>query len=237
MTTREYAQTIELLELHGIAHDVVGPEHGGAGVVGKARAMAGRLRALRAVREASRLRPRALARIARAPARRALARDPVVVRIRLRVRAGPARSRLPSGSPRRSSPTRSRRSDSTGSARASARCAAIRASRRSTTSRASSPTPSVLDELGLDRERVLVVVRTPPDVSLYHRHGNPLFADVLERLGRRREPFRPSSFRAPPSSATTSWRETSRRSSSPSTRSTRRASSRSPISSSRPAAR
>jgi predicted glycosyltransferase len=30
---------------------------------------------------------------------------------------------------------------------------------------------------------VLVVVRTPPDVSLYHRHGNPLFADVLERLG------------------------------------------------------
>jgi predicted glycosyltransferase len=31
---------------------------------------------------------------------------------------------------------------------------------------------------------VLVVVRTPPEVSLYHRHGNPLFVDVLERLGR-----------------------------------------------------
>jgi predicted glycosyltransferase len=30
---------------------------------------------------------------------------------------------------------------------------------------------------------VLVVVRTPPEVSLYHRHGNPLFADVLEQLG------------------------------------------------------
>src|SRR6187397_1128812 len=30
----------------------------------------------------------------------------------------------------------------------------------------------------------LVVVRTPPEVSLYHRHGNPLFAGVLERLGR-----------------------------------------------------
>ena len=27
-------------------------------------------------------------------------------------------------------------------------------------------------------------MRTPPDVSLYHRHGNPLFAGVLERLGR-----------------------------------------------------
>ena len=31
--------------------------------------------------------------------------------------------------------------------------------------------------------RVLVVVRTPPEVSLYHRHGNPLFADVLRRIG------------------------------------------------------
>ena len=47
VTTREYAQTIELLELHGIAHEVVGPGHGGAGVVGKGRATAGRLHALR----------------------------------------------------------------------------------------------------------------------------------------------------------------------------------------------
>jgi predicted glycosyltransferase len=30
----------------------------------------------------------------------------------------------------------------------------------------------------------LVVVRTPPEVSLYHRHGNPLFLSVLEQLGR-----------------------------------------------------
>ena len=41
----------------------------------------------------------------------------------------------------------------------------------------------MLAELGLDPARVLVVVRTPPEVSLYHRHGNPLFAEVLERLG------------------------------------------------------
>ena len=46
------------------------------------------------------------------------------------------------------------------------------------------PDRAVLAELGLDSEQVLVVVRTPPDVSLYHRHGNPLFVDVLERLGR-----------------------------------------------------
>ena len=31
VTTREFAQTLELLELHGIEHNVVGPPHGGAG--------------------------------------------------------------------------------------------------------------------------------------------------------------------------------------------------------------
>jgi predicted glycosyltransferase len=31
--------------------------------------------------------------------------------------------------------------------------------------------------------RRLVVARTPPEVSLYHRHGNPLFLSVLQRLG------------------------------------------------------
>jgi predicted glycosyltransferase len=44
------------------------------------------------------------------------------------------------------------------------------------------PDPAVLDELGLDRSRPIVVVRTPPEVSLYHRFASPLFAAVLERL-------------------------------------------------------
>jgi uncharacterized protein len=44
------------------------------------------------------------------------------------------------------------------------------------------PDAAVLRELGLDRERPLVVVRPPPDVSLYHRFENPLFRDVLDRL-------------------------------------------------------
>ena len=39
-----------------------------------------------------------------------------------------------------------------------------------------------LSELGLDRDAPVVVVRTPPAVSLYHRFENPLFAQVLERL-------------------------------------------------------
>jgi predicted glycosyltransferase len=44
------------------------------------------------------------------------------------------------------------------------------------------PDETVLGELGLTRERPLVVVRTPPEVSLYHRFENPLFRQVLERL-------------------------------------------------------
>jgi predicted glycosyltransferase len=44
------------------------------------------------------------------------------------------------------------------------------------------PDPSVLAELALDRARPVVVVRTPPEVSLYHRFANDLFANVLERL-------------------------------------------------------
>jgi uncharacterized protein len=44
------------------------------------------------------------------------------------------------------------------------------------------PDERVPAELGLDRERPIVVVRTPPAVSLYHRFENDLFADVLARL-------------------------------------------------------
>jgi predicted glycosyltransferase len=46
------------------------------------------------------------------------------------------------------------------------------------------PEARVLSHLGVAGEHILVVVRTPPDVSLYHRGANPLFGDVLERLGR-----------------------------------------------------
>jgi predicted glycosyltransferase len=44
------------------------------------------------------------------------------------------------------------------------------------------PDPAVLGELGLDPERPIAVVRTPPAVSLYHRFENPLFGQVLDRL-------------------------------------------------------
>jgi uncharacterized protein len=45
------------------------------------------------------------------------------------------------------------------------------------------PDPSVVDQLGLDPEQIIVTVRTPPAVALYHRQTNPLFPGVLKRLG------------------------------------------------------
>jgi predicted glycosyltransferase len=42
---------------------------------------------------------------------------------------------------------------------------------------------SVLGRLGLDREKVIVVIRPPPDVALYHRKSNPLFPQLLDRVG------------------------------------------------------
>ena len=45
------------------------------------------------------------------------------------------------------------------------------------------PDETVFGELGLDRDRVIVVVRPPPDISLYHRKANTLLPRVLDHLG------------------------------------------------------
>jgi predicted glycosyltransferase len=47
------------------------------------------------------------------------------------------------------------------------------------------PDPTILAQLGVDERRIVVVVRPPPDVSLYHRKSNPLFPRVLTHLGAR----------------------------------------------------
>jgi hypothetical protein len=43
------------------------------------------------------------------------------------------------------------------------------------------PDDAVLGELGIERERVLAVVRPPPETSAYHAE-NPLYAGVIDRL-------------------------------------------------------
>jgi predicted glycosyltransferase len=44
------------------------------------------------------------------------------------------------------------------------------------------PDEDVLAELGVDPSKPIVVLRTPPAVSLYHRFENNLFTDVLAHL-------------------------------------------------------
>jgi predicted glycosyltransferase len=44
------------------------------------------------------------------------------------------------------------------------------------------PDRAVLSELGLDAAAPIAVLRTPPEVSLYHRFENDLFAQVLDRF-------------------------------------------------------
>lgn len=182
VTTREYAQTVELLQLHGIAHDVVGPPHGGGSALGKARAGVGRLRALRrwarhrdfdvALSHASHELP-LVARSLGIPSAYAFDYEHARVQHGIGARAA-RRVVVPEAIPQA-------RLDSLG-----ARPRKVRrfpGLEEEYYLSGFEPDEAVLDELGLDRGRILVVVRTPPDVSLYHRHGNALFADVLRRLG------------------------------------------------------
>ena len=182
VTTREYAQTTELLALHGIAHEIVGPGHGGAGVVGKGRATAGRLHALRgfakrrdfdiALSHASHELP-LVARSLGIPSSYAFDYEFARVQHGLGCRAA-RRVIVPDAVPQD-------RLDRLGARERKVR--RYPGLKEEYYLHGFAPDPSLLDELGLDRKRVVVAVRTPPEVSLYHRHGNPLFADVLDRLG------------------------------------------------------
>jgi predicted glycosyltransferase len=49
------------------------------------------------------------------------------------------------------------------------------------------PDRRVLDQFPLDPGKVLVTVRTPPAVALYHRRSNPIFPQVLSRIGQEKE--------------------------------------------------
>ncbi len=45
------------------------------------------------------------------------------------------------------------------------------------------PDRGLLGRLDVDVERTIVIVRPPPDVSLYHRRSNPLYVQVLQHIG------------------------------------------------------
>jgi len=182
VTTRDYAQTLELLELHGIAHEVVGPRHGGAKRLSKANAMARRLTALRRYAR-SRKFDRALshashelALVARSlgvESTYAFDYEFALIQHGLGARAA-SRVVVPEAIPQA-------RLDRLGArARKVGRYPGLKEEYYLA---GFEPRRDVLDELGLDPKRVLVVMRPPPEVSLYHPHGSPLFGDVLRRLG------------------------------------------------------
>ncbi len=182
VSARDFAQTLELLDTAGIAHDVVGPPHGGAGRAAKIRAMASRLRALRswagpqkfdlAVSHASHELPLA-ARSLGVPSSYAYDYEFARAQHTLGSRAA-TRVVVPEAIPQE-------RLDRLGANAAKVR--RYPGSKEEYYLSGFTPDTSVLESLGLDPAHVLAVVRTPPEVSLYHRHGNPLFTDVLERLG------------------------------------------------------
>jgi predicted glycosyltransferase len=49
------------------------------------------------------------------------------------------------------------------------------------------PDPGVLAGLGVDGERIVVVLRPAPEVTLYHRIGNPLVDEIVARMGSRED--------------------------------------------------
>jgi predicted glycosyltransferase len=181
VTAREYAQTLQLLELHGIAHHVVGPRHGGAGTLGKARALLGRLGALHrfahgrdfdvALAHGSHELTLTARRLG-IPSTTAFDYEYAWLQHQLGCRAATTVV-VPDAIP----PERV--------ARFGAKPPKLlRYAGLKEEYYLADFEPAAEPVEGLDPARVLVVVRTPPEVSLYHRHGNPLFVEVLERLGR-----------------------------------------------------
>jgi hypothetical protein len=183
VTAREFAQTLQLLEDAGIAHDVVGPPHGGAGRARKARAMGRRLTALRAWARPRRFdvalshashELQVVARSLGIPSSYAFDYEFAVAQHRFGCRAA-RRVVVPDAIPAE----RLRRLGAR-----EAKIARYPGLKEEYYLHGFVPDERVLGQLGLHRDRALVVVRTPPDTALYHRHENRLFTDVLERLGR-----------------------------------------------------
>jgi hypothetical protein len=181
VTARSYAQTLELLELHGIDAEVFG-RHGGRSRVGKARALTSRLGDLR--RWAKRRRfDNALAhgsheltitaRRLGIPSTTTFDYEFAWLQHQLGLRAA-SHVVVPDAIPAERL------------ARYGVRPPKLRqyeGLKEEYYLADFEPDPSVASGLGASADRTLVVVRTPPDVSLYHRRSNPLFPQVLEHVG------------------------------------------------------
>jgi predicted glycosyltransferase len=180
-TAREYAQTVQLLELHGVDAEIIG-EHGGRSRLGKVWTMATRLRALRRWAKGRRFdvalahgshHLTMTARRLGIPSGTTFDYEFATVQHQLGCRAA-TRVVVPDAIP----PGRLERYG--------VRPPKLRqyAGLKEEYYLADfEPDTGVGERYAPDADKVLVVVRTPPDVSLYHRKSNPLFPQVLEFLG------------------------------------------------------
>jgi uncharacterized protein len=181
ITAREYAQTLQLLELHGLEAMVIG-RHGGRSRLGKAHSLASRLRALRKW-----ARPRDFdlalahgsheltmtARRLDVPSATTHDYEFATLQHQLGMRAA-TKVMVPDSIPAERL------------ARFGVRPPKLLrypGLKEEYYLSDFEPDPAVPERLGVDRDRVLVVLRPPPDVSLYHRHSNPLFPQTLAFLG------------------------------------------------------
>ena len=185
VTARDFAQTLELAQLAGI--DALAGRGTRRALGRRQAAQPGRSldRALALGAQPAPLRPRRGPWLERPADRGACAAHPGGRPVRLRMGDVPAHDRLPARAPR----DRARR-DPAGAAaplrrRARASCASTRGSRRSTSCTTSSPIPASSSGSAPTPRRIVVVLRTPPTAALYHRVHNPVYADLLDRLGKR----------------------------------------------------
>jgi predicted glycosyltransferase len=182
ITAREYAQTLQLLRLHGLEADEVIGHHGGRARTGKARAMWSRLRALRRwarVREfdvglahGSHELTMTARRLA-IPSATTFDYEWAWLQHQLGCRAA-TKVVVPAMIP----PERLARYGAT-----PPKLVQYEGLKEEYYLADFEPNRAVLDPFALDPTRVLVVLRPPPDVSLYHRHSNPLFPQTLDFLG------------------------------------------------------
>ncbi len=185
ITAREYAQTLQLLELHGLGAETIG-RHGGRSRLTKARAMLSRLGALRhwakgrgfdvALAHGSH-ELTITARRLRIPSSTTFDYEWATLQHQLGCRAA-TKVVVPEAIP----PDRLRPYGV--DERKLLRYPGLKEEYYLADFE---PDPGVLEQLGVDRARVLVVLRPPPDVSLYHRQANPLFPQTLEFLGSRED--------------------------------------------------
>src|SRR5213592_2017264 len=182
ITARDYAQTLQLLELHGLDATVIG-RHGGRSRLGKARSLFSRLHALRRW-----ARPRGFdlalahgsheltvsARRLGIPSATTHDYEFATLQHHLGMRAA-TKVVVPESIP----PERVTRFGVR-----PPKLQRYPGLKEEYYLSDFEPDAGVLEPLNVDPDRVLVVLRPPPDVSLYHRHSNPLFPQTLDYLGR-----------------------------------------------------